>query len=110
MTSDIRVYRGSGEWSALYVNGALERVGDHYTIDERVYEMLDVHVEQSDDFMQGGDYREDVAKTLDELEHYTAVREGLQARASELREQAAALQRQASELIAEAEAREKSVA
>jgi hypothetical protein len=87
--------RGSGEWSALYKDGKLERVGDHYVVDEYLYELFDVEVEQTDDFMRGGEHREDVAKSLGELQEYRSQREDRKRTAASLREQAANLIRQA---------------
>lgn len=64
-------YSGSEDWSALYIDGQLDTVADHYLVDERISELLGVETVSSDDFMRGGNYREDVAKTLDEIEDYT---------------------------------------
>lgn len=85
------ILRGSGEWSALYVNGVLDRVGDHYVTEERVYELTGVTVEQTEDFMRGGDKRADVAPTLVDVDAYRVKREETERRAAALRDQAQAL-------------------
>ena len=90
-------YSGSSDWSALYVDGKLDKVGDHYYVDERIAELLGVETVDSDDFMMGGNYREDAAQTLEELEAYTRAREGKLETAEELRAKAAELLRQAEE-------------
>ena len=71
---DLVIYTGSGEWSALYRNGKLERVGDHYWVEERAFFLAGVPVIQSDDFLMGGDGRDDVAQTVDDLRRYTVKR------------------------------------
>lgn len=65
-------YEGSQEWSALYVDGVLDRVGDHYLIEERIQKLLGVEVIPSDDFMLGGNKRSSVAQTLIEAQEYGA--------------------------------------
>lgn len=64
------VYEGSDEWSALYVDGTLDRVGDHYLIDERLRALFGVTEVTSDAFLRGGTHREDVAPTLDAIKDY----------------------------------------
>jgi hypothetical protein len=90
------VYEGSQEWSALYVDGRLDRVGDHYLIDERIRELMSVTTVRSDDFLRGGFQREDVAPTLEGVVQYTKAKEDRMAEAAQLRAEAA-------ELLAEAE-------
>ncbi len=85
------------EWSALYVDGKLERVGDSYYVEEKAFELAGVTVIQDDAFMRGQDRREGVAKSLDEIIVFKSQRDLDQKRANELREQAA-------ELLAKADA------
>lgn len=101
MTDTLVVYRGEGEWSALYINGILDRVGDHYIIEERVFEYLKVGVVQSDSFMRGGNHREDVAKTLQEIDDYDEEQTRLEEQALYLEDQAHALLQQAAAIRGE---------
>ncbi len=51
-------YTSSSEWSALYVDGKLDRIGDHYLIEERIAELLGVEMREDaecNDFLRGGD-------------------------------------------------------
>lgn len=65
------IYSGSGEWSALYVDGQLVKSGDHYLVDEHIrYNILRAEVRDSDAFMGGT--KRDVFKTLKEVEDYEA--------------------------------------
>lgn len=68
--TEIVVYEGSDDWSALYVRGELLEVGDHYWVQEKLLQVLGIETIQSDDFLRGGNERSDVAQTLDELEEY----------------------------------------
>lgn len=97
MSSLIR-YTSSGEWSALYVDGKLDRVSDHYLIDERIAQLAGVEERQSDDFLRGGDQRPDVADTVEQAEEYATEREARNAEAAKLRQQATELLAQAEEL------------
>lgn len=97
--SDVTVYEGSNEWSAVYVDGALVRVGDHYLADEWIREHFQVKTVQSNDFMMGGEGRDDVAKTLKELEGFANDRLHRELKAAELRARAAALEDEARELL-----------
>ena len=63
------------EWSALYIDGTLDVVGDSYLVDERIAELLGVEDQSSDAFLRGGNTREDVAQTLDELNAWVAAEE-----------------------------------
>ena len=78
---NIAFYQGSEEWSALYVDGKLAHVGDHYWVQEQLLYELGVEVISSDDFLRGGDDRESVAQNLTELEAYSASREEHEAQA-----------------------------
>lgn len=93
------VYEGSQEWSAVYVDGVLDRVGDHYLADERIRELFEVETIQSDDFMLGREGgREIVAKTLDDLNAYSIDRANRLEQAEGLRRKAAELEAQADQL------------
>lgn len=94
---DILVVEGSHDWSALYINGKLERVGDHYLIHDRLMDKLGIAVEQSDAFLIGGDGRENAAQTVDEYRAEVRRR----ATAAETAEE---LERRAAEMLAEAAA------
>jgi hypothetical protein len=86
-----------GEWSALYIDGKLDRVGDHYLADERIREIFAVEVVHDDAFMRGQNTRDGVAKTLDEVHAYVKERaERIHAAADKVR--------QAELLLAEARA------
>lgn len=71
---DIVRYTSDGEWSALYVDGGLDRVGDHYMIDERISKLTEIITIYSDAFFLNGDSREDVAKTLKEVIEFDKIR------------------------------------
>ena len=87
----------SEEWSALYIDGKLDTVGDSYHSDERIAQLLGVEEHGDDDaFMRGGNSYADVAQTLDELDSYVNSRTQLLAQAEALRAQATALEAQAS--------------
>jgi hypothetical protein len=91
------LYTGD-EWSALYIDGKLDTIGDSYHSHDRIAELLGV-VEHSDDaFLRGGNTREGAAHTLDELDAYVAERTALRSQAAELRRQAADLEARAAQL------------
>jgi len=88
------------EWSALYVDGDLRIVGDSYLIDEEISTIYGVEEIDSDVFLRGGNTREDVAKTLDEVYNYQEQQnknlqeaEKLRAEANKLMEMAKALEK-----------------
>lgn len=90
--SDVVIYEGNDQWSALYVDGRLEYVGDHYNVNEKIHAMFDITVIQSDDFMLGGNYRSEVARSISEITEYAEeIERKYVARAQELRNQAYAL-------------------
>lgn len=62
--ADFVVYQGGDDWSALYRDGELVIAGDHYLIDERIRQFLGVQTIESDEFLRGGNSREDVAPDL----------------------------------------------
>lgn len=86
--SDLVVYEGSDEWSALYQKGKLVLVGDHYLVDEWLKSHFQVEVRQSNDFMQGGTLRETVARTLQEAEEFGTSHEEALKKAKALEEKA----------------------
>lgn len=87
-------YSVGEEWSALYVDGRLDRIGDSYLADERIAELAGV-IEGESDVMRAVNTRDEAPKTLDEL----ADREGeLQTRI----ESAAILRAEAQRLLDEA--------
>ena len=86
------------EWSALYINGELDTVGDSYLSDDRISELLDITEISDNAFLQGGDSYEDVAKTLEEVEAYSLK----QNEAEEILAEAEVLQLKAEELLRQA--------
>ena len=86
-----------GEWSAVYLNGRLIRVGDTYLADEWVRDHFGVLTVQDDAFMRGQSSRDGVAQTLEEVLEYARVRE-------ERLSRGAALRAEAARLVAEADA------
>lgn len=63
-------YGGTEDWSALYIDGELDIVGDHYLIDERISELAGVTRRDSDSFMRDGEDRSSVAQTLEEIQEF----------------------------------------
>lgn len=96
--SELVILRGSQQWSALYVDGKLVRVGDHYGVDEEAMERAGIKCESTDDFMRGGRTRADVASTLSEVEEYRSRRTLAVSQAAKLRAQAADLISRAEQL------------
>ena len=70
--SDSFVMYSEDEWSALYKNGKLAIVGDHYYANEYMLQYLKVDCREGDDFFLGGepDYAS-VAENLADVEEYT---------------------------------------
>jgi len=99
--SELIILRGSQEWSALYVNGKLAHVGDHYGTDEEAMRLAGIECESTDDFMRGGHTRADVAATLSEVEEYRSRRTLATRQAAKLRAQAADLITRAEQLETE---------
>lgn len=89
------------EWSALYVDGKLERVGDTYLIHERVYELAGVE-ELDGNFLLGGKSYSDAANTIEEIKTYESAKAEKLARAAELRAEADKLTEEAKQLMREA--------
>lgn len=98
---DVRKYEGSSDWSALYVDGELRTVGDHYLISEAIENLFKIEVIQSDSFLQGGNQYSDVAKTVQEIEAYDQVVQDKMQKARKLREQARRLELEAKGLLKE---------
>lgn len=94
---ELIVYRSEEveEWSALYVDGKLDRVGDSYLIDERIQQLTGV-ISREGNFLLGGNTSSDAAQTVEEITAYENARE------AEING-AARLEAQAAELIAQAE-------
>lgn len=82
------------EWSALYVDGKLDTVGDNYRIDDRIIELTGVE-EREGNFLLGGKSYDDAAQTIEEIDQYEAGR-------STREDEAAALEEQARQLLAKA--------
>jgi hypothetical protein len=83
------------EWSAVYLDGALQRVGDTYLADEWIRDFFGVTTVQDDAFLRGQNHRDGVAQTLDELDAYRRLRD-------EAKTQVAALRAEADRLLTEA--------
>lgn len=64
------VYYSGESWGALYQNGELVRYGDHYYLGEYFLSYLGVEEIMSEDFLRGGNTKEDVAKTLEEIDEW----------------------------------------
>jgi hypothetical protein len=88
------------ETSALYQDGKLLDVGDHYIIDEKISQLLGVTDIHSDAFFRGGNDYDNVAKTLKEIAIYEEKAEETEAaaEAAELERQARELEQKAAEL------------
>ena len=82
------------EGSALYVDGKLDRVWDHYLIDERIQELTGV-ISREGNFLLGGNSYSDAAQTVEEIDTYESKRD-------QEKNEAAQLEAQAAELIAQA--------
>lgn len=102
----LELHIGTGEWSALYVDGKLYVIGDHYLADEAIRKLCGVVTVESGDFLRGGDgvarkaakdrpATPGPAQTLDEVHEYTRDRLERQRRVERLRTQAASLTEQA---------------
>lgn len=97
MTDSIEFHQYD-DWTAVYLNGNLVRVGDSYLADEWLQSRFGVKVVQDDAFLRGGNSRDGVAQTLDELAAYRAERDERHATAARLRAEAQALLERASEM------------
>ncbi len=97
---DYTLYEGSEDWSALYEDGELIEVGDHYWVQEKLLQLLGIEVIQSDDFIRGGDQREDVAQNLTAIAEWRRAKSVAEAQAR--MEKAAETLRQAEKDLAKA--------
>lgn len=88
-------YRSDDEWSALYVDGELDKRGDHDVVDERISELLSVENRYSNDFLID-DYT--VHDTLADIESAAAQRAQHIREAELLEERAHEFLKQAQEL------------
>lgn len=85
-------YTGPNDWSALYVDGNLETVGDHHMVDERIASLCNVELREGDDFLMGSHSRNDTADSLQEIEDYVNRQKDRASKtAASLREKAANL-------------------
>lgn len=98
----MEIHYNSGDWAALYIDGKLERVGDSYLAEQRALQILGVIIVQDDAFMRGQNQSAGVAQTLAEVTEYREQRDANVRRATELREQAKALEAEARRLDPEA--------
>lgn len=73
MTDKIEFFT-HGEWTAVYVNGKLEVVGDHYHAEEWMEDYLGVDHYYTDEFLLGSD-GDEVANTVQEIEEYRAQKD-----------------------------------
>ena len=95
---ELVIYLSTGSWAALYADGYLEHRGDRESLEREALRMLGVRTVVSDDFLQGSDSPEEMARTLDEIEEYRLLRESgeaepqlLERYAEELEEEAGIL-------------------
>jgi hypothetical protein len=93
MSSKIYYRYRDGEWSALYVDGNLAVVGDHYRTDDFLAEELGVNEVYSADFLTPD--QRGALPTLEQVRAVTQIREAQAEEANKLREQAAMLIAQA---------------
>lgn len=92
-------YTGPNDWSALYVNGDLEIVGDHTQVDERISQICNVEEREGDYFLMGSHNKKEAAQTIEQLEAYqNRKHEQATKMAANLREKAAGLIREAEAL------------
>lgn len=85
MTEYVRYH--SGEWSALYENGKLVKVGDHYLSDEYLAEKLGVEeIYDNDDFLTPD--QRGALPTLEAVQTVTRNRVIVHEEAESLRQQA----------------------
>lgn len=71
--------------STTPTSGRLDRVGDAYLSEERAFELLGVKQVHDDAFMRGQSQADGVARTLDEVAVYRALRDSAKAEADALR-------------------------
>jgi len=88
----------AGEWTGVYLDGKLIRVGDSYLADEWLQSFVGVKYVDDDAFMLGQNGYDGVAQTLDEVATFAAQRDANRAQAAALRDEARRLEAQAKEL------------
>lgn len=92
MTDKIDFYRDE-EWTAVYLNGSLVRVGDSYLADEWLQQRCGVVEHYDEDYFLGRDKtRENVAATTAEIDAFYHVEEEKQAEIARLRARLAELE------------------
>jgi hypothetical protein len=89
--SDSIEFHAAGEWTAVYLNGLLVRVGDHYLADEWLRARVGVVEVDDDAFMRGQDSRDAVAPNLAQVAEYKLARDKRLAEAADMRNRAQAL-------------------
>lgn len=97
---DVVRFTGTGEWSALYVDGKIDTYGDHYVVNERIAALFGVLDAQSNDFVRPvpGSHREVVYDTVEEVYAVAEQRAHALEEAARLRAEAESLIRQAKQL------------
>lgn len=90
MANDIQFHHAD-DWTAVYLNGQLVRVGDTYLAEEWLHREVGVVDVFDDAFMRGQNSRDGVAQTLDEVASFATERDVKIARATALREEASRL-------------------
>lgn len=85
-------------WSALYVDGRLDQIGDTHNVEERIQQILGVAWQESP-VMDAVQQRNEAPPTLLELRRLEAEHEDRSRRAAELRAQAEALEAEAAALV-----------
>lgn len=89
-----------GEWTAVYLDGELQCVGDSYLADEWIRTYFGINTIQDDAFLLGGSSRSSVAKSVADIDEYVERRERGRQAALKFRQQAAELIAQAEQLEA----------
>lgn len=94
--SEVELHGSGGEWSAVYVDGIIQHYGDTYTCDEWLHNYFGVKmVDESPWLLADG---RTPLRTLAEVHAAVDAAADAEARAAELRSQAAALLKEADEL------------
>ena len=95
----LEIYSGSGEWSALYIDGKLDVVGDAYLAEEKAMLLCGVEFHQdSPDWIGPKGDKESVAQTTDEIQARKTDRLAREREAEDLEREANALLQQAQRL------------
>lgn len=93
----IEFHKAGEEWTVVYLNGVLQRVGDSYLADEWLQSYVGVEIVY-DSVCMIDDHK--AYPTLDEVHAATRARDERQERAAELEREAAALLERAREMRA----------